>query len=94
MYETKYGCNFLWKSGSMTQNVWHKKGDLLFHVRKLEEVQHPLLMGALNLYLLPLVMLQLQTQYATFYAKKFMPDMPELGGKRGAPPMHCSAGYA
>ena len=27
MYDTKYGCNFLWKSGSMTQNVWHKKGD-------------------------------------------------------------------
>ena len=51
-------------------------------------------MGALNPYQLPLAMLQVQTQYATFYAKKFMPDMPELGGKRGAPPMHCSAGYA
>ena len=29
VYDTKYGCNFLWKSGSMTQNVWHKKGDLI-----------------------------------------------------------------
>ena len=28
MYDTKYGCNFPWKSGSMTQYVWHKKGDL------------------------------------------------------------------
>ena len=28
VYDTKHGCNFLWKSGSMTQNVWHKKGDL------------------------------------------------------------------
>ena len=24
VYDTKHECNFLWKWGSMTQNVWHK----------------------------------------------------------------------
>ena len=40
MCDTKYRCNFLWKSGSMTQYVWHKKGDRLCHYETIHFTVH------------------------------------------------------